>query len=394
MSVLNRIAFIFLLFVPNWLLGQDTLRMGSERMDTLLPLLQGKRVGLVVNHTSLVGQTHLVDTLLALGVAVQVIFAPEHGFRGQAEAGATIKDSIDNKTGIQLISIYGKKKKPSLKDLQQVDIVVFDIQDIGVRFYTYISTLLYVAEACAAHEKPLIVLDRPNPNGHYVDGPVLQTSLRSFVGVVPIPIVHGCTVGELARMYKGERWLDAADRLDLCVITCLGYTHATRYAPPVKPSPNMPDIRSILLYPSICLFEGTKVSVGRGTDLPFQRFGYPDCPVGMYSFTPVPNSGSVDPPYNNRVCYGFDLSTLSLDSLYTQRQIDLQWYLLMFQKSPRKDDFFLSSGFFDKLAGTHSLRTQIESNNSPAQIRSTWMTDLAQYKKMRKQYLLYPDVEE
>jgi uncharacterized protein YbbC (DUF1343 family) len=365
------------------------LAVGAERLDTLLPMLEGKKVALVVNHTSLVGKVHLADTLLTRGVIIKSIFAPEHGFRGEAEAGATIRDSIDNRTGIKLISLYGKKKKPSKSDLADIDIVIFDIQDVGVRFYTYIGTLMYVSESCAKYKKQLIVLDRPNPNGHYVDGPVLQNSLKSFVGIAPLPIVHGCTVGELARMFRGEGWFDDADSLQLAVIPCLNYTHQTRYEPPVRPSPNLPNLRSILLYPSVCLFEGTKVSVGRGTDYPFQRFGYPGCPIGNIEFMPVPNFGVKDPPYNGKACQGFDLSDISLDSIYAQGQIDLQWYLLMFAKSPRKDDFFLKTGFFDLLAGTRALRNQIEADNTAEQIRSTWRADLEVYRALRRGYLLY-----
>jgi uncharacterized protein YbbC (DUF1343 family) len=363
---------------------------GAERTACYVPQLLGQRVALVVNQTSTIGQRHLADTLQGLGVDIKFIFAPEHGFRGSAEAGETVKDGIDARTGIPLRSIYGKSKKPSAADLAQVDLVVFDIQDVGVRFYTYISTLFYVAEACAEQRKPLLVLDRPNPNGHYVDGPVLEPKMKSFVGIAPIPIVHGCTVGELAHMYRNERWIQSATDLQLEVIPCDNYTHQTPYTLPIKPSPNIPDQRSVLLYPSICLFEGTKLSVGRGTDTPFQRFGYPSFAAGRIEFIPCPNEGSAEPPYKGEFCAGFDLSNTPVDELYQKPLIELEWLLYFYENSPNRDDYFLKNDFFSKLAGTRTLRQQIEAGKNAADIRASWEPGLARYRQIRDKCLLYP----
>lgn len=363
---------------------------GAWSMEDYLPQLAGKRVALVVNHTSLVGKIHLADTLLARGVNIRTIFAPEHGFRGKADAGAHISDTIDHKTGVQVRSLYGKKKKPAAADLDSIDVVVFDIQDIGVRFYTYIHTLFYVAESCAQYHTALMVLDRPNPNGHYTDGPIFDPVYKSFIGITPLPIVHGCTVGELARMYKGECWMLAADSLELTVITCKNYTHDTRYEPPVKPSPNMPDYRSVLLYPGICLFEGTKVSVGRGTAVPFQWFGYPDFPAGDTIFTPMPNEGATNPLYNGKVCNGIYLGQVPVDTLFERRKMDLSWLLYFYHNSLDVKDFFLENGFFDLLTGNRSLRIQIEECMTEKEIRSAWQPGLERYREIRKNYLLYP----
>jgi uncharacterized protein YbbC (DUF1343 family) len=382
------VFFVAFLHISALVFGQ--LQPGAECTDEYFPYLKGKKVALVVNNTSLVGSTHLADSMLSSGIQVQLIFAPEHGFRGLAHAGETVKDSVDTKTGIPIKSLYGKHKKPSSKDLEDIDVVVFDIQDVGTRFFTYISTLLYVAEACAEQQKPLMVLDRPNPNGHFMDGPILEKPYESFVGMVPIPIVHGCTMGEIAQMYKGEKWIKSAENLDLKVIPCAFYTHASFYAPPVKPSPNLPDIRSILLYPSICLFEGTKVSVGRGTDYPFQIFGYPDFPLGDTTFTPDANWGVSNPPYKKELCNGFNLSNANIDSLFAIGRIDLSWLISFHEKSPRKDDFFIKNGFFNLLAGNRTLRVQIEQGMTEDEIRASWQPELEVYKKMRLMYILYP----
>ena len=364
---------------------------GSERLDVLLPLLEGKQVGLVVNHTSKVGERHLVDTLHQLGVCIARIYVPEHGFRGAAEAGELLNDDQDGRTAAPIVSLYGKKKKPAPGDLDGVDVVVFDIQDVGARFYTYISTLYYVLEACAEQEKPVIVLDRPNPNGHYVDGPVLDMRLSSFVGIAPLPIVHGCTMGELARLFAGECWIHEPYQLDLQVITCENYTHHTPYRLPVRPSPNLPNARSILLYPSICLFEGTQVSIGRGTDWPFQVLGTPDFPSDSFWFVPRPNPGSKYPPHEGWVCKGLDLREIPLDSLRAQGKIDLRYLLEFYRQYPGKDSFFLSNGYFELLAGTQSLREQIVAGKTEAEIRATWEEDLAAFKKIRRKYLLYEE---
>ncbi len=383
---------LFLLFAGLLLLDglQAQPAPGAECTDEYFPVLQGKKIALVVNHTSLIGTTHLADSMRGVGLDVRLIFAPEHGFRGTANAGELVKDGLDVRTGIRIKSLYGKSKKPSKKDMEDIDVVVFDIQDVGTRFFTYISTLLYVAEACAENRVALLVLDRPNPNAHYVDGPVLEKTYESFVGTTSIPLVHGCTVGELARMYQGERWIKKADQLQLIVVPVAFYDHQTYYEPPVKPSPNLPDMRSILLYPSICLFEGTKFSVGRGTDFPFQIFGAPDFPAGDTTFTPQPNAGAAEPPHKGTLCYGFDLRNRPLDSLFAKRSIDLSWLLYCFEKSPRKDNFFLKNGFFNLLAGNHALRVQVEQGTKEAAIHASWETGLAAYRSMRARYLLYP----
>ncbi len=364
---------------------------GAEHMDAWLPLIQDKRVGLVVNHSSVVGKMHLVDTLCSLGHCVSRIFAPEHGFRGGSPDGEEIRDGQDVRTGIPIISLYGKKKKPAPEDFENVDIVVFDIQDVGVRFYTYISTLYYVLEACAEQGKPVIVLDRPNPNGHYVDGPVLDMQLRSYVGVAPLPIVYGCTMGELARLFSGEYWIREPGPLDLRVIPCQNYTHQTPYNLPVKPSPNLPNMRSVLLYPSLCLFEGTTVSVGRGTNSQFQVIGHPDFPRDSFWFVPRPNEASRYPPNEGWVCKGYSFCDLPLGELRAERRINLQYLLDFYKKLPDKSTFFLQNGYFDLLAGTYSLRKQIEAGQTEAEIRATWQPDLEAFKEIRKKYLIYPE---
>ncbi len=363
--------------------------VGAARIDTLLPLLAGKKVALVVNHSSTVGSTHLADTLLARGVQVKRIFAPEHGFRGDASAGEKIKDGLDAKTGLPVLSLYGKKRKPDADDLAGIDVVVFDIQDVGARFYTYISTLLYVLEACAEQGKKAVVLDRPNPNGHFVDGPVLTKGYESFIGIAPIPIAHGCTVGELARFFAGERHIQQAEKLDLAVVRCLNYTHQTYYELPVRPSPNLPNMRAILMYPWMCLFEGTKVSQGRGTETPFQIIGYPGFPEGDFRFTPRTTAAAKNPPHEGKNCRGYNFSQNSIDQLFKQGEIDLRWLLYCYYQSPKKDDFFNVS-FFDKLAGGTKLREQIIAGRSAAEIKASWQPELDAFKVVRSRYLLYP----
>lgn len=365
--------------------------VGAERLDFWLPLVGDKQVGLVVNQTSLVGNTHLLDTLLARGVCVVRAFSPEHGMRGSAEAGEQVIDGADARTGVPIASLYGRVKKPRPDMLEGLDLVIFDIQDVGTRFYTYISTLYYVLEACAQNDIPVLVLDRPNPNGHYVDGPVLDMRLASFVGIAPLPIVHGCTVGELARLFKGEYWIYAADRLKLTVVPCLHYTHRTPYDLPVRPSPNLPDMRSILLYPSTCLFEGTSASVGRGTDAPFQLVGHPDMADRRFSFVPKSNAGSRYPPHQDKRCYGYDLRTISLDSLRRQDRINLQWLLDMYCEMPNKEQFFLGNRYFDLLTGTTYIREMIAEGCTADEIRQRWLWDLKFFRDIRSRYLLYPD---
>lgn len=371
---------------------QTKLVTGAEQIDKYLPKITGKKVGLLVNQTSRVGNTHLLDTLLALDVEVHKIFAPEHGFRGEADAGAEIKDGKDQKSGIPVISLYGAKKKPGPDDFYNIDIIVFDIQDVGTRFYTYISTLHYVLEACAEQNIPVIILDRPNPNGHYIDGPILDPAYSSFVGMHPIPVVHGMTMGEYATMIKGESWIGSASSLRMEVIPCEGYTHDTMYDLPVKPSPNLPNLRSILLYPSLCFFEGTDISVGRGTDKQFQIIGHPSLQGSMddtFKVTSMP--GAANPPHMGKVCHGIDYSHLDEHSLYERSRIDLEPLLAMYRAMGAKADFFLPNNFFDKLAGSGQLRKQILQGLSEAEIRSSWQEGLTQYRMMREKYLLYPD---
>ncbi len=363
--------------------------LGAWSLEAYLPLLQNKQIALVVNHTSLIGETHLVDTLISQGIKIGKLFAPEHGFRGGADAGATIRDQVDEKTGIPVISLYGNKKKPSSEDLAGIEMLVFDIQDVGARFYTYISTLHYIMEAAAENGIPLIVLDRPNPNGHYVDGPVLDTAFRSFVGMHPIPVVYGMTIGELAQMINGEGWIKS--KCELTVIPCKNYDHNTMYELPVRPSPNLPNLRSILLYPSLCFFEGTDVSVGRGTQMQFQVVGHPKFWVGSFAFTPTPQPGAMDPPWNGITCYGKSFANENVDSLFAKRKMDLN-ILLGFYEVLKRPDFFNAS-FFDKLSGSADLRLQIEKGMSEEQIRESWEEELNVFLSKRVKYLLYDDFE-
>ena len=368
----------------------DEIRPGAFQTEDYLPLLKGKRVGLVINQTSLIVQTHLVDSLISLGVNVVKLYAPEHGLRGQADAGESIDSGLDSKTGIPVISIYGEKKKPTPEDLEGVDIMIFDIQDVGARFYTYISTLHYLMDALGKEGIPLILLDRPNPNGHYVDGPVLDTTrFRSFIGMDPIPVVYGMTIGELGQMINGEKWI--ASTCNLTVIKCKNYDHSKLYTLPVKPSPNLPNIRSILLYPSICFFEGTIVSLGRGTSVPFQVLGNPSYPDTSFSFTPIPTPGAMHPPLEGKKCYGIDLSSADIDSLFQVRQINLS-LLIKFYTALKKERFF-NPAFFDKLAGGPGFREAIESSWTEAQIRASWKKGIDAFKEKRKPYLLYPGNE-
>ncbi len=362
---------------------------GAWSTDLYLPMLEGKRVGLVVNQTSTIGKTHLIDTLVSLGVHVVKIFAPEHGLRGTADAGEEIGDSIDAKTGIPIISLYGNKKTPSHNDLFDLDLVVFDIQDVGVRFYTYINTLQYLMQALATAHMPLILLDRPNPNGHYIDGPVLDFKYRSFVGLDPIPVVYGMTIGEFGQMINGEGWL--LDSCYLTVIPCKGYDHNTMYDLPIKPSPNLPNLRSILLYPGLCFFEGTDVSIGRGTDNQFQVAGSPVYPDKKFSFTPKAMPGATNPPLKDKKCYGVDLTKASVDSLFALRHLDLS-VLLRFYSRMDTSTFFNAS-WFDKLAGGPSFREAIQRGESEEQIREGWKADIDKFRERRKRYLLYKDFD-
>jgi uncharacterized protein YbbC (DUF1343 family) len=364
----------------------NSLKLGIDRTAEYLPGLAGKRVGLVVNHTTLFSNgTHLADSLVALGVKVQTIFAPEHGFRGVADAGATIKNGKDAKTGLPIVSLYGKNKKPLPEQLRDIDVMIFDIQDVGVRYYTYPSTMHYVMEACAENGKACLVLDRPNPNGNYVDGPVLDPKFRSFVGMNPVPVVHGLTSAELALMINGEGWLEEKKICDLTVVPCTGYTHSQVYDLPVKPSPNLPNLQSIRLYPSICLFEPTIVSVGRGTDTQFQVIGAPNKGYGTYQFTPTDQPGAQNPPNEGKVCYGLDLREVDT----RQEGFTLKYVLDFYNKTPDKSKFFTSADFFDKLAGTDLIRKMMIAGNTETEIRAAFTPQLEAYKEMRKKYVLY-----
>ncbi len=364
-----------------------TLQTGAEQTQIYLPLLKGKTVALVVNHTSVIGKTHLADSLISLGVKIKTIFAPEHGFRGTADAGEHIANGIDKKTGLPIVSLYGANKKPSSAQLEGIDVVIFDIQDVGARFYTYTSTMHYVMEACAETGKAVLVLDRPNPNGHYVDGPVLDKKFASFVGLNPIPVVHGCTVGELAQMINQEGWLKDGVKANLTVVKCLNYHHSMVYAPPIAPSPNLPNLQSILLYPSICFFEGTDVSVGRGTDKQFQVIGSPNQANRTFTFTPEDKPGAKNPPQKGKLCYGLDLSQIDA----RKQGFTLKYVLDFYQQSVDKNKFFSNNAFFNLLAGSDVLKKQIIEGKTEAEIRASWEKDLDQYKAIRKKYLLYAE---
>lgn len=367
----------------------------AEQLDEYLPLLKGKRVALLINQTSRVGNSLLADVLQKRGVNLVKIFVPEHGFRGTASAGAHISNGRDSATGLPIISLYGDNKKPKPSQLEDIDLLVYDLQDVGVRFFTYISTLQYAMEACAENGKKIMVLDRPDPNGGYVDGPILDMSLKSFVGMQPIPIVYGMTPGEYALMLKGEQWFNKAKQLDLKVMRCGSYKHNNTYELPVPPSPNLRTANAIEFYPSVCLFEGTVISVGRGTGKPFEQWGHPALQgKANDSFRPASVVGATNPPFEGKTCYGMKLEktvvgnephTILLNTGFT-----LKWLIQAYQWFPEKDKFFNS--FFEKLAGTTQLRKQIESGISEDDIRKTWEPGLTAFKKIRKKYLLYPEL--
>ncbi len=362
--------------------------LGIEQIEQYLSLLEGKKVGVVGNQTSVLmndqESTHLVDLLLNNNIEVERAFAPEHGFRGRADAGEQIQDGKDAKTGIPVVSLYGTNKKPTPEQMKNLDFMVFDIQDVGARFYTYISTLHYVMEACAEHQIPILVLDRPNPNGHYIDGPVLELEHQSFVGMHPIPVVHGLTIAEYARMINGEGWLNQKSKAELFVIPLKNYNKEMEYDLPIPPSPNLPNAQSVNLYPSLCFFEGTDVNAGRGTELQFQVFGSPylNEEVFDYTYTPVSKPGAKYPKFENELCYGKDLSKqLKLDAL------NLEWLILAYQENTQPNSFFNS--FFTKLAGTKKLQQQIEAGFSADEIKAEWQSDLSNYRKMIQPYILY-----
>jgi uncharacterized protein YbbC (DUF1343 family) len=390
---------------------------GAERIQVYLPMIKNKKVGIFANQTSMVGNTHLVDTLRKLGVDVKVIFGPEHGFRGTADAGEKVGSYIDPSTGIPVISLYGSKKAPTPEDLKDIDILIFDIQDVGVRFYTYISSLQDFMEAAFENSKPLLLLDRPNPNGFYVDGPILDLKYKSHIGMQPIPIVYGMTMAEYARMIAGEKWLSpkANEKFEFYtraqnspdtpfhfqIIKCGNYTHKSKYVLPVRPSPNLPEIQSIYLYPSTCLFEGTVLSEGRGTAKPFQVFGHPSLPKSLYSFTPMPNEGAKSSKNYGKKCYGWNLHDTPEKVLEkVDGRIQLKWLIEAYTLFPKKDSFFIipksgnmEDAFINKLAGNNQLWQQIRDGKSEAEIRAGWEPGLTEFKKIRKKYLMYEDFE-
>ena len=381
----------------------------AYRTGVYFPLLQGKRIGLFANNTAMIGNTHLVDTLIHSGIRVTKIFGPEHGFRGDADAGEKVGNYTDTKTGIPVISLYGKKNKPSPEDLADVDIMLFDLQDVGVRFYTYISSLQEYIEAALENGKPILILDRPNPNGFYVDGPVLDTAFRSFVGMQPVPVVYGMTLGEYAFMIAGEKWLSAkanaryeydkhaqngADTpFHFQVIKCANYTHSSKYVLPVKPSPNLPDMSCVYLYPSTCFFEGTVMSEGRGTDHPFAIFGHPSLPKTLFAFTPRSTPGAKNPKLENKLCYGWNLFKPDQQVLKdVNSTLQIKWLLEAYRLFPDKDNFFTKG--FNRLAGNNELMQQVKDGRTESEIRASWEPRLQAFKKIRKKYLLYPDFKE
>lgn len=385
--------------VPQQTQHDNAIVVGANQTDSYLPLLNGKSVGVVANQTSVVfkqiasthknepgndGYTHLVDSLVSLGVSVKKVFAPEHGFRGTADAGEMVKDGVDVKTGVPIISLYGKNKKPSAEQLEGLDIVIFDIQDVGVRFYTYISTLHYVMEACAENSIPVLILDRPNPNGHYIDGPVLEKEHKSFLGMHPIPLVHGMTIGEYAQMINGEGWLTNNLQCDISIISLKNYTHNKPYSIPIRPSPNLPNDQSIKLYPSLGLFEGTNVNAGRGTEFQFQRYGAPflNKEEMALTYTPIANFGAKYPKHKGELCYGEDLTKEVPETM------TLKWIIKAYESTSDKSLFFNTAGF-TKHAGTSKLQEQIVSGQTETQIKASWKQDLDHFKNTRNKYLIY-----
>ncbi len=370
----------------------NDVKVGADRTAEYLPLLKGKSVAVVANQSSNIKNTHLVDSLISLGVSIKKVFCPEHGFRGTVDAGEKVVTTKDPKTGLTIISLYGKNnKKPKPEDLKNIDVVIFDIQDVGVRFYTYLSTLHYVMEACAENKKKLILLDRPNPNGYYVDGPIMEDAYKSFLGLHPVPIVYGMTIGEYAQMVNGEGWLKNAEKCDLKVITIVGYEHKDLYELPVRPSPNLPNMPSVYLYPSLGLFEGTIVSVGRGTELPFQVIGHPTLQKTNYQFTPKPMAGATEPKYKGLVCHGYNLVNFGAEYLKEYGKIYLYWLMGTYENTPDKTTFFDEN--FNYHAGNATLQKQIKDGVTEDEIHKSWLEGIKKFKLTRKKYLLYKDFE-
>lgn len=368
--------------------ANDELITGDARFDLYLPLIRGKKVALLVNHTAMINEVHLLDTLLTLGIDVVKIFAPEHGFRGTADAGEHVASGVDKSTGLPVISLYGDHRKPRPEDLEGLDLVLFDIQDVGVRFYTYISTMSYMMEACAREQIPFVVLDRPNPNGHFVDGPLMDTCCTSFIGLhAGVPVAHGMTVGEYGRMVNEEGWLSGGLKVDYRVIPVKNWSHDRVFRLPVRPSPNLPNMKAVYLYPTLCFFEATVLSVGRGTEKPFQVIGHPGFP-GDFHFTPKPVPGARHPKLEGRLCHGIDYSLLSEDSLRAMGRIRLDWIIGAWQRFPDKSAFFLPH--FYRLAGNRELEEQIKAGLSEEEIRASWAPGLRNFEQIRSKYLIYP----
>ncbi|MBB12920.1 MAG: hypothetical protein CMC78_01975 [Flavobacteriaceae bacterium] len=378
-------TFLFFLFFSFGFtcLGQQKIITGAEQIPKYINLLNDQNIGIVANKASIVSSnSHLIDTLLTIGINIKKVFVPEHGFRGEADAGEKIFNQKDPKTGLTMLSLYGSQRKPSNEQVKGISTMVFDLQDVGVRFYTYISTLHYIMEVCAEKNIPLIVLDRPNPNAHFIDGPVLEKDCKSFVGMHPVPIVYGMTIGEYALMINGEGWLANHTKCQLKVIKLKNYNHKTDYELPLRPSPNLPNAQAIALYPSLCLLEPTEISVGRGTEMQFQVFGHPNLPKSKFSFTPKPNFGAKYPKLVNQLCNGTDLRTHNLVN-----KIELKWILNSFKNFPEPKSFFRANFF--RIAGTRKLKKQIEEGLSENEIRSTWDKGLKKFKNIRLKYLLY-----
>lgn len=389
--LLSRLIIILLLLVISSSASASRVIVGAERTDVYLPLLKGKKVGILTNHTSVVGGRHLVDTLLALGIDVRTVFAPEHGFRGEVEAGEKVGTYRDPKTNINVVSVYGSSRKPKLSDVCEHDVILFDIQDVGLRYYTYLSSMHLMMETCAEAGVPMIVLDRPNPNGMYVDGPIIEEKYRSFVGMHPIPVVHGMTLGELAQMINGEGWLDGGKRCELTVIECINYTHSRRYELSIAPSPNLPNMRSIYLYASLCCLEGTVVSLGRGTDFPFQAYGHPGLKgkAGFtFRFTPGPNAGAKKPPLDGQTCYGVDLRLSPDNETVIANGVDLAPVIRCYREIGG-DSFF--NPMFEKLLGAGYIRTMIRQGATNEEIRAQWQKEVEDFRIARRPYLLYEE---
>ncbi|MFW6249206.1 MAG: exo-beta-N-acetylmuramidase NamZ domain-containing protein [Bacteroidota bacterium] len=383
-------TFLLLLNTTNSRAEEDgELLPGASRTEEYLPIIKHLKVAIVANHTSQINKTHLVDSLLKRGVNIIKIFSPEHGFRGTGDAGKKINNSKDKLTGIPIVSLYGDRRKPSAKDMQNIDVLLFDIQDVGVRFYTYISTMHYVMDACAKNNIPLIILDRPNPNGHYIDGPVLEDEYTSFVGMHPVPLVHGMTIAEYAKMINGEGWLSEGIKCKISYVPCLNYDHSTKVRLNTPPSPNLRSMKAIYAYPTLGLFEGTIISVGRGTEKPFTMFGHPDWPCDTFTFTPKSIIGmSTNPKHIDKKCFGKDISQTNIDSLYKQG-VHIEWLLNAYAKLGQDPNFF--NNFFNLLAGNNKLQEQIKQQKSAEEIRESWQKGLVHFNKIRKQYLLYED---